>query len=658
MLPSLNIIIEATTDGLTRGIDEAQGKLRRFGTSTQSVAQRMDRLGTSLNRVGARMSIVSGAMAAGAAAAFGLAQSTALVGDEIAKTARGAGISAGALQEYRFALGQVAGASRGEVDAALSRLNRTIGEAADGMTPAIEALEQLGFSAEEIASGVITTEEAMGRFINVMNEADSAAKAASLSSDLMGRAGAELGPKVIGAAATISALRQQANDLGGVLDGDALAASENFNDAMDRVQTAVAGLKNQIGAALLPVLVNTLIPAIEEKVIPGLASMVQGVVKVIDWFGDLPEPIKEAAAVIATTLGAGGPILLALGVMSKAFSLIIASTGPIGLFIAAATLAYAAWQTWGDDIKAAIGGALDWVGEKFDWIVGKIQDFVQSIKDAAQSVKDFFASLPGMLPQGGGGVVSGAITPEVLSQQGLSEGQIGEIMDADPRERGAMLGRMVGTGFQEGLTSTLDANSEAIRLYLQQIEQEARDQLEIKSPSRVFANIGNEIGAGLAMGIDESTALVQSALDGMIGSAVGNVKGGVKDILSGLGNLFQGSKEISAGIALANSFLAFTEVLKDPAFVGNPFGRFAAASAALSSGLAAVQSIKSAQKGGTSAGSSGGASGAGSAPALPRQNIVIDLVGDTFSRGSVQEVFDVINDGLRRGYQIDGVLVQ
>lgn len=654
MLPSLNIRIGADTDGLKSGLQSAQTQLTGFSRGTQNAASRMRNFGNQMNRVGARLSIISGAFAAAGIAAFGLASSTASVGDEIAKTARGAGVGADALQEYRFALGQVAGASAGEVDAALTRLNRTIGEAAKGTGPAIEALEKLGFSTEQIASGTITTEEAMGRFVDAMNEAESAATAAALSSDLMGRAGASLGPKLIGTAATVSALRQQAHDLGGVLDGDTLNASENFNDAMDRVNTAVLGLKNQIGAALLPILVNTLIPAIEEKVIPAIASMVQGVADAIEFFTNLPGPVQEAAAIIAGVLGLGGPVLLAVGVMSKAFGAIVAATGPIGLFIAAATLAYTAWQTWGDEIKAAIGGAIDWVAAKFDYILEKIAAFVQGIKDAAQSIKDFFASIPGMLPAGGGGVVSGAITPEVMSSQGLSEGQIGEVMDADPRERGAMLGRMVGTGFQEGLTSTLDANSEAIRLYLQQIEQEARDQLEIKSPSRVFAEIGNQIGAGLAVGIEESTGLVQSALQGMVGGAVGSVKGGVKDILSGLGSLFQGSKEISAGIALANSFLAFTEVLKDPAFTGNPIGRFAAASAALSSGLAAVASIKSAQRGG---GGAGGAATAASAPtAGPTQQFNISFQGDNIStataRSGLRELFGMIEEGQRQGFQI------
>lgn len=67
----------------------------------------------------------------------------------------------------------------------------------------------------------------------------------------------------------------------------------------------------------------------------------------------------------------------------------------------------------------------------------------------------------------------------------------------------------------------------------------------------------------------------------------------------------------SAAQAITNSYLAFTQVLSDPSFIGRPWARFGAASAALASGLAAVASIRS---GGGGSLSGGGGSG-GNKPA-------------------------------------------
>lgn len=128
---------------------------------------------------------------------------------------------------------------------------------------------------------------------------------------------------------------------------------------------------------------------------------------------------------------------------------------------------------------------------------------------------------------------------------------------------------------------------------------------------------------------------------------------GVSQALGALGNLFQGSKKIGAGVALANSWLAFTEVLKDPSFVGRPFARFAAAASALSAGMNAVRNIRSASTGGGAV--SGGAATAGAVSASATgggvsRNVAISLTGgDMFSRSQVINLINSINEAVEDG---------
>jgi hypothetical protein len=131
----------------------------------------------------------------------------------------------------------------------------------------------------------------------------------------------------------------------------------------------------------------------------------------------------------------------------------------------------------------------------------------------------------------------------------------------------------------------------------------------------------------------------------------------VSATLGALGQLFQGSKQIGAAIALTNSYLAFTEVLKDPSFIGRPFARFAAAASALSSGLAAVRSIKSAQPGGSTSGGiigGGGVASSGAAGGVQTSTAVsLQLVGgDMYSRDQVLQLINAINAATADGAQI------
>jgi hypothetical protein len=158
----------------------------------------------------------------------------------------------------------------------------------------------------------------------------------------------------------------------------------------------------------------------------------------------------------------------------------------------------------------------------------------------------------------------------------------------------------------------------------------------------------------------------QNRLNAIRGAGESRGMASAKGFFDGMASLAQAGGQRTAKIAAAIGAIqgtidAYGAALKalnspEPLTIGQ---RFAAYAGVLSAGLKGVMAIKQAGSGGGGGGASAGtSSGASAAPAMPRQNIVIDLVGDTFSRGSVQELFNQLNDGLRSGYQIEGVLVR
>lgn len=643
------INVGADISGLVREMRRGEGVLSGFDRAAQLVAGGLDRFGKRATDLGKKMTIVSAAIGGVVAASYGLAASTAEAGDAIAKSARQAGVSADYYQEMAYAIGQVTNLTRDELDAAFVRLNKTIGEAADGSKSATEALEKLGFSQSQIASGTITTQQAFDAYITKLDGVDGSAEAAAISADLFGKAGAKMGGQLAGASAEISRLRSDAQSLGLVMSGETLNSSEKFGDQVDTLTQRWGALKNVIGAEVLPLFTEYLIPKINDVIIPAMAKVAQSVGEWIRWFNDLPEPVKDAVGLVAAAIGAGGPLLLAIGAASAAISAMIAATGPVGLFIAAAVALGAAWAKWGDDFKTAVGGAIEWVTGKFNDFLAMLDRVIQKAKDVGTAIAESLSYQPGDGQIQNGTAPGRGPTPggaDWLGGGGGAGGAMG----------GQMMGAAIVNGMVLGATQSLEENRAALMEVFNQVPAIARETLGIQSPSKVFAEIGNFLGLGMAQGINDSTALVGTAVKGMTDTAKAAADAGVSDVLGSLGQLFQGSKKISAGIALANSWLAFTEVLKDPAYTGRPWARFAAAASALSAGLNAVRSIKSAQPGGTGSGggaSSAGASGGGG-QAAPAQTMNFTIQNDPFGYGErfARSIAEQMNAARRSGSSI------
>lgn len=596
MLPGLKVVIDADTEGLDKGIGSAQKRMSRFQRTSDQASSALKDFGRKTTDLGKKMSVVSGGVIAGAVGMFALAKGTADAGDRIAKTARSTGIGAEAFQELSFAIGQATNVTEEQLSSSLVRLTRRMGDAADGNKTLIEAFEKIGVSAEDIKSGVIDTEEAFMLLVEAMQSAETDAEAAAIAMELMGREGAAMGPQLRQSGADIDALRQKARDLGVVMDGETAAASEAFIDKMDDLGRQFAAVKWQIGSALIPVMIDFM-DTIQEKVLPGVQSFITKVTDMIDWFRDLPEPVQEAAATIGGALGVGGPVLLAIGAMSKAIGALIAATGPIGLFIAAAATLWAAWQKWGDDITALLQEVHDWFVLKFEQIM------------------EFLQSLPERFIEFGRNIV-----------QGLIDGI---------KEKWEELTELV-TGLGDGISNKL------------------RSVLGIQSPSRVMHTIGQQIGQGLANGIAETQALAQRAVAGTGAEIEGTALDTAKTVVGAMGQMFDNSKPIAAAQALINTWQGMTEALKLP-FPKN----LAAAATVLAQGLAAVKAIKSTNKSGGGGGGAGaGGGGGGNAGTIERReqrpttDVNINLRGDTFNRQSVLSLIGEINEAIGDGARI------
>lgn len=141
-------------------------------------------------------------------------------------------------------------------------------------------------------------------------------------------------------------------------------------------------------------------------------------------------------------------------------------------------------------------------------------------------------------------------------------------------------------------------------------------------------------------------------------SAIGAVLQTGQEILAAMGNTnskaLRAAQAFGAGVALINAYTAASEALKDPRLPW--FARVAAAGKVLAAGIGFVNAIKgiNASANGVTGGAAGGAAAATQGPG---QTISIAYDGPDFARQPIEAVVGQLNDFIKRGGRIDGVMM-
>jgi len=192
-----------------------------------------------------------------AGAVFGLAKSASEAGDKIAKTSAKLGIGSDAYQELGFAA-KMAGIEQERFDGQLSKLSRSIADAATGTGPAADHFKAMGIAVKGANGQIRPTEDILldlsDRFATMP---DQTAKL-GMAFDIFGRDAADVTLLLNQGSEAINSMRGQARALGTVMSGDALRAAEMLDDALDESRAIVTGLKNEIGVGLIPVVLDVL----------------------------------------------------------------------------------------------------------------------------------------------------------------------------------------------------------------------------------------------------------------------------------------------------------------------------------------------------------------------------------------------------------------
>lgn len=196
--------------------------------------------------------IVAAASVAGAAI-LGVANSSAEYADKFDKASLRTGIEVENLQRLEYAASQ-SGLGLETIEKSAKKLNDRMSELTEGNSKTKDMFDQLGVSVYNADGTMRNSNDVFDDTLMKLAEMGDTAEAASLGTDLFGKAYVDMKPLLAAGADGIQELKDRADELGIVMSGDAVSAGVKFGDTVADIKNVVGGLKNSLGAAVVPIL--------------------------------------------------------------------------------------------------------------------------------------------------------------------------------------------------------------------------------------------------------------------------------------------------------------------------------------------------------------------------------------------------------------------
>lgn len=228
---SLTIDLEARVAGFQKNLKQADKSLKSSTARMNKAMAAADKRAQAFRRTMMRL----GATIGSAALIRGMQQfgsNTVDALDAIGKMSSSIDVSAESLQEWRFAATQSSIGAE-ELDQALERLNRRVGEARAGEG-------EFASVAEELNINLATTETAFRDVAEAIRTAEDSADAGRIAADAFGRSGLRLINMLRNSEKSLEEMGQEARSMGIIIEERLVKSAERASSEFDRFNKVVA----------------------------------------------------------------------------------------------------------------------------------------------------------------------------------------------------------------------------------------------------------------------------------------------------------------------------------------------------------------------------------------------------------------------------------
>lgn len=249
-------------------LDDEKGKTEDLGKSTKDLGKDMEDGAGKASAFGdiLKANLISDAIVAGvkaigdavkglASELKGIATDSAAFADSILTLSTNTGLSTDALQEYQY-MAELTDTSLDTITGSLTKLTKNMSSAQGGSKTAAEAFEKLGVAVTDENGALRSNQAVFDEVIAALGAMENPTERDAAAMDIFGKSAQDLNSFIAQGADGIAAFRQEAHDMGYVLDDEALGSLGSMDDAFQRLDLFATSLKNQVGLALAPTIVD------------------------------------------------------------------------------------------------------------------------------------------------------------------------------------------------------------------------------------------------------------------------------------------------------------------------------------------------------------------------------------------------------------------
>lgn len=529
------------TSEYEQGLDDSEKKADSFGSKLGSAVKK----GSALAVAGVT-AVATGATVMAKKFTDGI-NATAEYGDNVDKMSQKIGISAESYQKWDYVM-QRAGTSVDNLKMGMKTLS-TQAEANS------DSFQKLGISQEEVAN--LSQEELFERTVKGLSDMEAGTERTALATELLGRAGADLGPLLNEGSDAIEEQMEIAEKYGMVMSDEAVKASADFEDSLTTMNMTMTGLKNRMMGQFLPAVTD-----VTDGLGKIFAGDMSGADDIVKGFDGIIDKITETMPKIMET---GGKIIegISTSIIENLPSLFNTATDVVLSFVeyviqALPSLADSATQivttlvegigqslptlipTAIDAILTIVQGLLDnipmLVEASVTLIVGLAEGLINALPILLEMAPTIIESLVSALIGASEMLISAALQVILVLVDGLLNNlpQIVEaaikiiaslvsgIVKAFPqivKAGGSLvrtfsetiknikwgeLGKNIISGIAKGITGGLKIIKDAAKRAAEAALNTVKSLLGIASPSKVFRDqIGKNMALGLAEGFED-----------------------------------------------------------------------------------------------------------------------------------------------------------